>query len=270
MLPDLTPYRGAEHLPFDLGHGEAGALLIHGFTGTPAEMRPLGARLAAEGYRSRGILLPGFGPDIVNLNRCRQHDWLAAAEDSWNIVQSTSRRSILIGYSMGAAIAIHLAQKSPPDLLVLVAPFWKAPGVLPLLLPAARRFFPSLRPFRKADFNDPRLRHMLARILPDADLDTQVVQQTIREEFVLPLAAIHEVLKMGKHAYRQANQLHSRNLVIQGQNDIVVRPQESRKLVSRLPKNLTRYVELQADHELITEESPTLMGIVDLIYEAVQ
>ncbi|MFA6032646.1 MAG: carboxylesterase, partial [Myxococcota bacterium] len=37
--------------PFEIGTGRRGVLLVHGFTGTPFEMRPLGDGLAAAGYR---------------------------------------------------------------------------------------------------------------------------------------------------------------------------------------------------------------------------
>jgi len=41
----LLPYNTPEHQPFTLGDGSAVALLIHGFPGTPAEVRPLAEAL---------------------------------------------------------------------------------------------------------------------------------------------------------------------------------------------------------------------------------
>jgi carboxylesterase len=269
-LPELIPYRGAEHLPFEIGEGQSGVLLLHGFTGTPAEMRPLGDKLAQNGLRSVGILLPGFGPDIVNLNRQSQQGWLSAAEQAWQNLQSTSPVSILVGYSMGAAIAIQLALTAPPDLLVLISPFWKAPGLLPALLPIAKIIVPNLRPFRRADFSDPRLRHMFSKMLPSANLDDARVQQTIRDQFVLPLAAMHEVLQMGKRSYQLGPRLQTQILVIQGKRDPVVRPQETRKLVSRLPSRLTKAIEVDAGHDLIMEGSTSLSQVANMILEVAQ
>ena len=40
--------------PFDFPEGKHGVLLIHGFTGSPAHMRPLGDALRARGYAVRG------------------------------------------------------------------------------------------------------------------------------------------------------------------------------------------------------------------------
>src|SRR5271154_6266158 len=47
--------------PFELGIGPGACLLVHGFTGTPWDVRPLGEALAAGGFRVRGIPLPGHG-----------------------------------------------------------------------------------------------------------------------------------------------------------------------------------------------------------------
>ena len=48
---------GAE--PFYFEGGETGCLLVHGFTGTPKEMRGLGEHLAHHGYMVLGIRLSG-------------------------------------------------------------------------------------------------------------------------------------------------------------------------------------------------------------------
>ncbi|MGQ9815827.1 MAG: alpha/beta hydrolase, partial [Candidatus Roseilinea sp.] len=120
----FRPFAGLEHRAFELGSGSRQALLVHGFPGTPAEMRPLAEVLASRGWRVRAPLLPCFGPDIVNLDRCRWQDWVKAIEAEWMTLCAAPGHSALIGYSMGAAIALHVAAVRPPNRLVLVAPFW--------------------------------------------------------------------------------------------------------------------------------------------------
>ena len=63
----IKPFQGDEHQPFHWNGGQPAALLVHGFPGTPAEMRPLGTALHQAGWTVYGPLLPGFGPDIVTL-----------------------------------------------------------------------------------------------------------------------------------------------------------------------------------------------------------
>jgi len=61
--------------PFDLPGGEKAALLIHGFTATPFEVRKLGGVLNRTGLRVVGPLLPGHGQTPEALNKTRWQDW---------------------------------------------------------------------------------------------------------------------------------------------------------------------------------------------------
>ena len=45
-----------------------GILLIHGYTGTPAAMRPWGEYLNKLGYSTRATLLPGHGKNPQDLH----------------------------------------------------------------------------------------------------------------------------------------------------------------------------------------------------------
>src|SRR5208283_2364281 len=51
------------------------ALLIHGLTGTPYEMRYLGERLAAHGIRVRGVRLAGHASAPEELGLTTQENW---------------------------------------------------------------------------------------------------------------------------------------------------------------------------------------------------
>ena len=251
MGPDLQPYTAAEHQPFRIGEGSCEALLIHGFPGTPAEVRPLGEMLAQLGWQVRAPLLPGFGADIANLNQRRRSDWIESAAREWEALHASSETRLLLGYSMGTAVALHLAAKLQPERLVLISPFWRAPRLVHALVPLARLLVPNLRLFKKADFNDPRLRQMFATIVPDANLDDPGVQEYIRTRFTLPLAAMQEVLHLGSGAYRLAKKIHSHTLILQGTGDPIVRPVETRRLVLRMRSAQVTYREIHAGHDLL-------------------
>ena len=51
--------RGAEQYFFK--NGKKGVLLIHGYTGSPAELKPLGEYMRDKGYSVFGVRLPGHG-----------------------------------------------------------------------------------------------------------------------------------------------------------------------------------------------------------------
>ncbi|NLT31273.1 MAG: alpha/beta fold hydrolase [Propionibacterium sp.] len=113
---------GAES--FRAGAGEVGVLLCHGFTGSPASMRPWAGYLAERGYRVAVPRLPGHGTHWRDLNLTEWTDWYARAEQEFNILRRECRQVFVTGLSMGGALALRLAQRYGADVagLVLVNP----------------------------------------------------------------------------------------------------------------------------------------------------
>ena len=96
--------------PFRFDGGDVGVLLCHGFTGSPASLRPWADRLAAEGFTVELPLLPGHGTTWQQMNTTTFDDWLGAVTAA--LLQLTGRcRSVVIGgLSMGGALALRLAE----------------------------------------------------------------------------------------------------------------------------------------------------------------
>jgi alpha-beta hydrolase superfamily lysophospholipase len=154
---------------------------------------------------------------------------------------------------MGGAIAIHLAHDAPPDRMVLAAPFWQFPGLLPELLPLIRLFLPRIHPFRRANFEDPRTVELFNHILPDVDLANPLVQSTIRNEFSIPLRPLEEIVKLGKEAYHKAAQVQCSTLVIQGEQDALVTLKKTRELVNHFPNGNARLEIIESTHDLFAD-----------------
>ncbi len=267
MQTDFRPYSQPEHQPFELGEGPGSALLLHGFAGTPAEVRPLGLALAASGWRVRAPLLPGFGPDIPNLEQRRRRDWLAAAGAAWDALYAGGGPRVLLGFSMGGALALHLAQRQPPDRLVLIAPFWRMPGFLPRLVPVARLFKRRMYLLKDADFSSPTVREQIGQVMPGIDLDDPATQEYVRSQATMPLSAVHELLRLGREAYRIAPSVAVPALVVQGMEDEVVRPAETRRLVRRLTQASITHWELPGGHDLIQRHSAQVGPVAARVIE---
>ncbi len=97
--------------PFYFKGNNIGCLLIHGFTGCPAEMRLLGEELKDNGYTVRGVKLKGHGTSIEDMEKSTWSDWLVSAEEDLLYLQSKCDKVIVIGLSLGAIIALNLASK---------------------------------------------------------------------------------------------------------------------------------------------------------------
>ncbi|MFN2463618.1 MAG: alpha/beta hydrolase [Candidatus Dormibacteria bacterium] len=99
--------------PFDLGSGDLGVLLIHGFCGTPPEMRDLGEHLAGAGFRVHGCLLPGHGTSPEELERTHWEDWVAGAQADLDALKRECRVVFCAGQSMGGTLSLLLAARNP-------------------------------------------------------------------------------------------------------------------------------------------------------------
>ena len=104
--------KGAEEFLLE-GTNNKGVLLIHGYTGTPAEMRLLGDHLHQEGYTVLGVLLPGHGTKPENLNETKWQDWYAAAEEGFKRLEESCSEVMVAGLSMGGLLAIKVAAELP-------------------------------------------------------------------------------------------------------------------------------------------------------------
>lgn len=86
-----------------------GALVVHGFTGTPVSMRGLGEALAGAGYDVELPRLPGHGTHVDEMLTTTWADWLGEVEAAYRIVAARVRHVVLIGQSMGATLALATA-----------------------------------------------------------------------------------------------------------------------------------------------------------------
>ena len=69
---------GPSRSAFDAG--PVGVLLLHGFSGSPASIRPVGDWLADHGVSSVGPRLPGHGTSWQDLERTTWQDWEREAD----------------------------------------------------------------------------------------------------------------------------------------------------------------------------------------------
>jgi len=254
----MQPFPGPEHRPFTHGEGPATAVLVHGFPGTPAEVRPLAAALVAIGWRARAPLLPGFGPDIGTLRDRRWTEWRDAVANELATVAASGAPVLAVGFSMGAALTLAaLASGAPADAAVLIAPFTHFDDRRTLLLPLLRHVLSDVRPYEHADLDDPALRRELRDRLGDVDLDDPATRDRVRHDVRIPTAALHEAVRAGRHAWRVAPRLPARpTLVVQGLQDTTVTPKATVALLRRLRGAPRRLMLHEADHRLLDPGAP--------------
>ncbi|MFZ4628517.1 MAG: alpha/beta hydrolase [Blastocatellia bacterium] len=269
-----APFHGEEHLPFYWEGDRAAVLLVHGFPGTPAEMRPLATSLREQGMAVEGLLLPGFGHQIESLGERTYHEWTAAIAQSLLALRQRHERVLLIGFSMGAALSLSVATSEEwgeqrPDGLVLLAPFWQlGTGWQAVAWPVLRRVVRHVSPFAKADLRDPKLQRQLTKFMPDADFEDPATIATIRA-IRLPFRTLDQLRELGLATYRQAPALRLPTLVIQGKEDAIVSPAGTRRLIGRFASPPV-YHELPADHQLLDPEAAAWPEVERLLHRFAQ
>jgi carboxylesterase len=254
----MQPFPGLEHQPFSQGDGPATAVVVHGFPGTPAEVRPVAAALASIGWRVRAPLLPGFGPDWPTLRERRWTDWRDAVAGTLTAAATAGDPVMAIGFSMGGALTMAaLETGAPADATVLIAPFTRFGDRRALLLPLLRRVLSDLRPYQRADLDEPSLRRELTEKLGEVDLDDPATRHRVRNEVLVPTAALDELRRAGRHAWRVAPRLGVRpTLVVQGMRDSIVLPETTVALLRRLRGAPRRLMLDGADHRVLNPGAP--------------
>ena len=114
---------GAEAWSSD-GDDRVGVLLLHGFTGSPASMRPWGQALAERGWTVRVPRLPGHGTRWQDMNITTWEDWYAEADRNIRDLKASCHSVFVCGLSMGGALTLRLAEQHGDDIrgIVLVNP----------------------------------------------------------------------------------------------------------------------------------------------------
>ena len=202
-------------LPAD---GEKGVLLVHGFTGMPVELRPLGEYLHACGFSVLAIRLSGHGTSPEDMERHTKYDWQNSVLDGYTLLSGATKNISVVGHSMGGALSFILAARKKVERVVsLAAPIFMNPDIGIKLLPPREKcdgvYFPKAR------------RHIVAPDIPDA------VNKTYRK---MPLVSIHELLSVIEDEKEALPQITVPTLIAQSVADFTVEPRSAEYIFENL------------------------------------
>ncbi len=235
-VPAQEPDREAGR-PFDLPGGPDAALLLHGFTGSPFEVRYVAERLHEAGMRCLGPLMAGHGGDAGVLGRTSRTEWLAQARDALRRLEG-ARRTLVVGCSMGALVACALAHELPGavDGLVLLAPAMRLTpsGRFAAVLGRSMLGAGLVLPKRGvSDVRDPEMR----RRNPCMD--------------AIPLAGVAELEALAYEVDRMLPGVAAPALVIAGAQDHTVTLGGAKRMARRLGRGAAELVVLPDSYHLV-------------------
>ncbi len=145
-MHDINPLA----LPFEFkgpsDKGKIGCLLLHSFTTSPSEVRPLGIYLRNLGYSGIAPLLPGHGSVPEDLGNTTWLDWYASARDSLFYLKDSYESVFVIGVALGSVLATILAAshlRINITGLILISPSQHSPSTL------VKNLLPFVKYFKK-------------------------------------------------------------------------------------------------------------------------
>lgn len=246
----------AKTAPFTLGpalhEARVTVVLLHGFTGSPWEVRELGESLAARGARVVCPRLPGHGTTPEAMLWAGHHEWLAAAQDVVT-AQRGARRLVLAGLSMGALLAMIISARRTQrvDGLVLMAPVLEFHGRDARLLKRLR-FLPM----------DLVLNRWIPKHGTDIEDDDVRAQSPVLSRY--PLARVFDLIQLQALAREAESRVACPSLVVAARNDHVVDSGEVRELSKRLA--FSRLLELQRGFHIIPRDTDRAIALTEIAH----
>lgn len=215
-----------------------GILIIHGFTGTPGELRLLANRLNTEGYTVRGLLLPGHGTTPEDLETKTIEDWYEASKKEYIKLKETCTEVSVIGLSMGGLLAMKLAAEfNIHSAIIMSAPIFLYDPRVKLLnkrvYSVVKIFYRYVRKFKR-DYSD------------------------IGEEYkqcykVMPLKGVVELVKLIKMCKKDViPKITVPCLIIQSKNEHTVKTESAKYIYDNIKSKTKKLVWLQNSGHIIT------------------
>jgi carboxylesterase len=255
--PDRLPYLfTAEGAP----HGNrVGALVLHGFMGSPLSSRPMAEYLNRHGLFVHCPLLPGHGTYPSMLNRVPRRAWLAEAEEAYHVARAACDDLFLIAHSMGNILAAHVALKfGGVRGIAMLAPVYDVPDPRLRYVKYARFFSPWYYPHKsKRESMQQLVRERVLDFDPTVDYDSPAFQAELPRVSRVPLSGMHEMVRMIEMGRRLWPRLDVPVRIYTGEDDHAAPPDNARQIFSRLPhadKQLTIYPHV--GHELMRPFEP--------------
>jgi carboxylesterase len=236
--------------PFAFDGGSTGVLLLHGYSGSPASLRPMGEWLARQGYAVACPRLPGHGTDWREL---ADTDWRDIADEADRALKELSSRCqvvVVAGLSVGGLLGFHLAANHPPPAVagvVAVNPYVRNPifAFLPVVRLLRRRVKGVINDIKREGQDElgyeylpvagitqlSRLMAVVQKELPDvrcpvrvflSDVDHVVPKGTVRWSFARLGSEEKELIELHE-SYHVATLDNDAEAIFQGTQEFVER-----------------------------------------------
>ncbi|MBN1284673.1 MAG: alpha/beta fold hydrolase [Anaerolineae bacterium] len=227
--------------------GPVGAVLVHGYTGAPQEMRWLGDSLAARGLTVLRIRLTGHGTVKEDMAAALWQHWAGDVLDAITLLRQNCARVYIAGLSMGGLLSLYAGIHYPVDGVVSLA--------APVYLEDPRlRYLPLLRPFVRylpkgdAQAHDSEDRRVRAIQRARGELETG---RAVYRYEVIPSVA--ELTKLMRHVEANLPRLAAPLLLMHARDDQTAPPGCMPHIYSRVSSKDKTMLWIESGGHVVTE-----------------
>ncbi len=220
--------------PLFIEGDKTGILLLHGFTGSPYEVKELGEQLGKKGYTVSIPLLKGHGTTPADLLNCRWYDWFEDSKKALFKLRKTCNTVIAVGLSTGASLALHLAAHYQLEGVAALSPALFLKNKSSVILP----YLPILFPYRY--------------IKGGPDISDVATADAVVKYRKTPLKAAKEVLKLYAHLKMDLPEIYVPVLLIQAEQDHVVDPKGAQWIYDHISSKEKKILKLSKSFHVIT------------------
>jgi carboxylesterase len=214
---------------------DRGVLLIHGFTGSPSEMRLLAIFLNALGYTVLAPRLCGHGTNAAEMAHTKWFHWYSAVEDGYHLLKGLCKEVSVVGLSLGGLFSLKLGLEYPVHKVVaLSTPIYIADKRLSLL--PIYRFFRDFMPKKRRRF-----------------LDIDPIYSVCYA--LTPLSSLSSLLELIKQIDRSLPRFVKPLLIMQSRNEHTVQPKSAQHIFDKVSSLDKRLVWLDKSGHILTLDS---------------
>lgn len=194
--------------------GPVGVLLIHGFTGSAAEMLPMGKYFQERGYTVHAPLLAGHGTTPEDMRRTGWSDWRASVDEGMKRVQQMGCEHIYAaGLSMGGTLVLDLAQRHHLS------------GVIPMCAPVKIK--------DKRSWMAPFIHYFIPYLERDEKKPAHI-EQAIVPYNRTPVACVASLNRLIRKVRRRLSNIHMPVFIAQARQDETIDPDSAQAIYDRL------------------------------------
>ena len=221
---------------FNKNSSQTGVLLLHGFTGTPAEMKYVAEKLSQAGATVYVPRYPGHGTSLIEMANSSVDAWFTAAREALFELKAHCNNVYIAGLSMGGIFAILLAREFAIQKIALMS------------VPCTLK--------EKTIYAAP-IAGLFTKILWVPNKTKGVCDEVARKEHIcyddgIPVRQSWQLFKTIKKAMRLLPQVTSDVLIIQSKNDQVIPQHSAEYIYKNLGSQQKRIVWLSKSDHAIT------------------